>query len=190
MIDQPAPELTAESTLLCFDVESNGLHGEAFAVGAVVIKLDGTIVDEFVARCPINGPVDEWVEKNVLPPMHDFKITHKNSLELRNDFWRWFTQSKERVSYVIVDNGYPVEHRFLMQCQADDLDARYWGHAYPLLDVGSLLLSVGIKPLAVKYRLLDDQIAGEMRKHNPRFDAEVSARAAIKALRLAGRLSD
>lgn len=189
-MDQPAPELTPKSKLLCFDVESNGLHGEAFAVGAVLIQLDGKVVDEFVARCPIHGPVDEWVEKNVLPPMRDQANTHKNNRAMRDDFWAWFSRAKDQADYVVVDNGYPVEHRFLMQCQADDLDSRYWGHAYPLLDVGSLLLQAGIKPLAVKYRLVEDQLPGEVLKHNPRFDAEVSALAAIKALRQTGQIAD
>lgn len=189
-MDQPAPELKPETKLLCLDVESNGLHGEGFAVGAVVITLDGTIADEFTARCPIHGPVDEWVEKHVLPPMADFKVTHKNSRELRNDFWKWFVAAKEDADYVLVDNGYPVEARFLIQCQEDDLDERYWQHAFPMLELNSLLLQAGIKPLAVRYRLVEDELEGDILKHNPRFDAEVSARAAVKALRLNGRLAD
>lgn len=189
-MDQPAPELSKDSKILCLDVESNGLHGEGFAVGAVVLRLDGEVVDEFLARCPIHGSIDEWVEKNVLPPMQDFKVTHKNSRDLRSDFWKWFTRAKEQVDYVLVDNGYPVESRFLIQCQGDDLEARYWQHAYPMLELNSLLVAAGIKPLAVRYKLVEDELQGEVLKHNPRFDAEVSARTAAKALRLAGRLSD
>lgn len=188
--DQPAPELTSASTILCLDVESNGLHGEGFAVGAVVLRLDGTVIDEFTARCPVHGPVDEWVEKNVLPPMEAFKLTHKNSRELRADFWKWFVEAKEQVDFVLVDNGYPVEARFLIQCQEDDLDERYWQHAYPMLELNSLLLAAGIKPLAVRYRMVEDELEGEVLKHNPRFDAEVSARTAAKALRLSGRLAE
>ena len=190
MMDQSAPEITPETTILCLDVESNGLHGEGFAVGAVVIKLDGTLVDEYMARCPIHGPVDDWVEKHVLPPMQDFKITHKNSQELRSDFWKWFVEAKAKADYVLVDNGYPVEARFLIQCQEDNLDERYWQHAFPMLELNSLLLQAGIKPLAVRYKLVEEQLQGEILKHNPRFDAEVSARAAAKAINLSGRLSD
>lgn len=187
---QPLVPLTLHTKLLCFDVETNGLHGEGFAVGAVLLRLDGEVVDEFMARCPIEGEVDEWVRKHVLPPMAEFAQTHANAKELRDAFWQWFAAAKEQADYVLVDNGYPVEARFLIQCQEDDLDGRYWGHPYPLLELNSLLIQAGIKPLAVRYKLVEDQLQGEIRKHNPRFDAEVSARTAIHALRLTGRLAD
>ena len=189
MIDQPNQPITRDTKFLSLDVESNGLQGEGFAVGAVLIQADGTVLDEFLGRAPIKGELDPWVKANVLPPMQDVPEDYKSTKALRGGFWRWFTTAKEEADYVLVDNGYPVEARFLIACQEDDLDARYWGHAYPMLELNSLLLQVGVKPLAVRYKLVAEQLAGQqMLKHNPRFDAEVSARTALWALERSGQL--
>jgi hypothetical protein len=187
---QENEKLTRQTVILSLDVEANGLHGEAFAVGAVLMKLDGTIIDEFQARCPITTELDKWVQKYVLPPMKDFVQTHATAREMRDAFWQWFVAAKERADYVMVDQGYPVEARFLTTCQDDDIDARYWEHAYPQLDLASMLIQVGIKPNAVRNRLVEDQLVGDNLQHNPRWDAWVSALVAIKALERAGQLTD
>lgn len=187
--DQPAPPISKETTLLSVDVECNGLHGKAFAVGAVLVKLDGTVIDEFQARCPIEGKVDPWVTKYVLPPLKDFAETHDSSRKMRDAFWEWYKQAKQKTDYVMFDNGYPVEARFFISCQDDDIDERYWDHPFPVLELASLLIQVGIKPLAIRYKLVEDETQGHpMLQHNPRFDSWVSALAAIKALKLSGRL--
>lgn len=187
---QALPPISSETKLLSIDVESNGLHGEAFAVGAVLAQADGTLLDDFQGRCPINGEVDDWVKKNVLKAMKDFHQTHDNARAMRDAFWQWFIAAKQRADYVMTDNGYPVEARFLIQCQDDDIDNRYWDHAFPMLDLSSMLLQAGIKPLAVKQQFVAEFIKGQpILQHNPRFDAWVSALAAIKAWRLSGRLA-
>ena len=187
--DQPAPPLNRDTVLLSIDVESNGLHGKAFAVGAVLIKCDGTILDEFSARCPIRGEVDPWVQKYVLPPMVNFKSTHRSAKAMRTDFWEWFKSAKQQSDYVLFGNGYPVEARFFLDCQDDNLNERYWDHPFPVLEIGSLLMQVGIKPLAVQFRLVEDELSGQNLQHNPRWDAWVTALVAIKAFELAGRLT-
>ena len=39
--------------ILAFDVESNGLHGPAFAIGAVLLDADGTELESFYACSPL-----------------------------------------------------------------------------------------------------------------------------------------
>ncbi|HSH31594.1 MAG TPA: hypothetical protein VK963_02915 [Candidatus Saccharimonadales bacterium] len=189
-IDQPALPITLQTKLLSIDIESNGLHGKAFAIGAVVMRLDGTVIDEFSARCSIAGELDPWVEKHVLPVLGEFPQTHRSARVMRDDFWSWYKQAKDQADYMMVDNGYPVEARFLISCQDDDIDERYWDHFFPLLDLSSMLLQVGVKPLAVRYRFVADQLGDEpILQHNPRWDAWVSALAAAKALKMSGRLA-
>lgn len=183
-----APEITKKTKLLCLDVESNGLHGEAFAVGAVLIDCTGKILDEYSGRCPLKGEVDEWVQKNVLPVLRDMPEDHKTPKALRKSFWEWYKKAKEESDYVVVNNGYPVETRFLAACQDDDLEARYWDHPFPLLDLSSMLLQVNVKPLAVRHQVVEDELEGQVLQHHPRWDAWVSALVAIKALKLSGRL--
>lgn len=185
-----APDITNKTRILSIDVESNGLHGEAFAVGAVLINCTGSVIDEYSARCPIKGEVDEWVVKHVLPSLDDFPETHKTAKEMRSDFWAWYKTAKSQADYVLADNGYPVEDRFLIQCQEDDLDERYWDHPFPLMDLSSMLLQIGVKPSIERNMFVgDEQIAAaDIQKHNPRWDAWASALAMIKALKLSGRL--
>lgn len=182
-------EITKDTKILSIDVESNGLHGEAFAVGAVLIDCAGKLHDEFSARCPVSDELDPWVEKHVMPSLKDFPETHKDAKAMRDTFWKWFTGAKAEADYVLADNGYPVEDRLLIACQEDNLEERYWGHPFPLIDLSSMLLQVGVKTSIERNQFVGEEInPTEVLKHNPRWDAWVSALAMIKALRLAGRL--
>ena len=177
------PPITSKTKLLSFDVESNGLHGQAFAVAAVVVNLDGEVVDQFVGRTKIIGQVDPWVEQNVLPVITDMPITQRTSKDLRNDFWRWFERAQQEADYVLVSNGYPVEYRFLLKCQEDNLEQRYWQHPFPLLDLMSLMLQTephGERRTDIIKKLFDE---GRYSRHHPYHDALVSARAACEVFR-------
>lgn len=178
------PPLGPQTRLLSFDLEANGLHGPVFAVGAVVVGTDGTVHDKFAARCPLTGPADTWVAENVLPVLGSLPLTHNNSNELRNAFWQWYLPAEAAADYVLVSNGYPVEYRFLIQCQEDDLPARYWQHPFPILDLATIFLATGYDA-AAKTKLLNDIFqAGQMSRHHPVDDALVAALAAFRALRL------
>lgn len=155
------------------------MHGQAFAVGAAVVGYDGTVYDEFTARCPVLGELDEWTAKHVIPAVEDMTITHDSYAELREAFWRWFVPAEAKTDYVVVSNGYPVEYTFLRDCQHDDLDKRYWQHPFPILDLTSLLLQLDKKP--------PKGLSGYT-PHHPLDDAKVTALTAFKAFELAGRL--
>ena len=184
-----ADPITPKTNFLSFDVETNGLHGQAFAVGAVLMRANMEIIDEFSGRCPIEGAVDPWVEKNVLPSIADLPTKYPDGLALREAFWQWYTVVKTQADYTIVNNGYPSEARFLIACQEDDLEKRYNEHPFPLIELNSLLLQVGVKPLALKKKFVEDEIQGQPPlHHHPRWDAWVTALAAIKALKMSGQL--
>ncbi|HVS58642.1 MAG TPA: hypothetical protein VHD60_02805 [Candidatus Saccharimonadales bacterium] len=178
------PPLGPQTKLLSFDLETNGLHGDAFAIGAVVVDAQGNIVDKFVARCPIEQAIDPWVTANVLPVIADIPVTHDDQKALRHDFWEWYLKAELASDYVLVSNGYPVEYRFLLRCQEDDLETRYWQHPFPILDLTSILLATGHDPSA-KSRLIAQVIRqGKFARHHPVDDATVAALAAFKALGL------
>ena len=176
------PKLGPNTRVLSFDLETNGLHGSAFAVGAVVMDVKGTVLDEFTARCPLTHDVDPWVKDNVFPVIKGIPVTHTNQKALRHDFWQWYLVAEQKSDYVLVANGYPVEYRFLLQCQEDDLQKRYWQHPFPILDLTSILLATGHDPSA-KSKLIADIIrGGKFARHHPLDDAKVAALAAFKAL--------
>jgi hypothetical protein len=175
----------ARMKLLSFDVESNGLHGPAFAVGAVLVDATGKVTDEFQARCPLPGTVDPWVEQHVLPPMKDMAQTHANAASMRASFWKWYWAAKAKADYVLACNPYPVEARFLIACQDDNLGTRYFEHPFPLLDLGTLYVAAGVTTGTQRDTLLAEVSAGTPNlEHHPRWDAWVAALVALKLLKL------
>jgi hypothetical protein len=181
------PPLGSKTKVLCFDLETNGLHGEAFAAGAVVMDASGQIYDEFSARCKIVGQVDPWVENNVLPAIKDMPLTHKTYKDLREAFWQWYLKAEENSDYVLVSNGYPVEYRFLLKCQEENLAERYWQHPFPIIDLTSLLIQVGEE--SPKSQIIQQVIeSGNYLRHNPLDDAKMSAELAFRAFELSGRI--
>lgn len=183
------PPISVKTKLLSFDLETNGLHGNAFAVGAVVIDAKGKVHDQFTGRCRLTAKVDPWVKTNVLPAIVDMPISHANSRELREAFWHWYLQAEAKSDYVLVNNGYPVEYRFLIQCQEENLDERYWQHPFPILDLFSLLIQVGYRSTSSRNKLIAEMLKQERYSiHNPLHDAKLAALAAFKAFELSGQL--
>lgn len=185
------PPITDETKLLSFDIESNGLHGQAFAIGALIVDNSGKVFDEFIARVDVQEEIDEWVAKNVLPAMDNIHVTHGSYEDMREAFWRWFVKAQEKSDYTLVSNGYPVEYRFLLDCQQADLEERYWQHPFPIIDVTSLLLTLREFGEPSKQEILRKvQKNGNFKTHNPYDDAKVTALIACEAFKAAGRIND
>lgn len=182
------PPITNSTKILCFDLESNGLHGEVFAVGAVIMDAAGNVLDQFTGRTKINEDIDEWVRQNVLTVIDDMSMTHGSYKDLREAFWRWYLQAEPKSDYVLVSNGYPVEYRFLIKCQEENLEERYWQHPFPILDLYSLLLQSDVD-MAEKSRLRNKLLeAGSFSQHHPLHDAKMTAMLAFEAFRKTGKI--
>lgn len=176
------PRINNDTKLLCFDLETNGLHGQAFAVGGLIMDAAGNIESQYSARCPIKGELDEWVSENVIPFIEDMEQTHKDYKSFCDDFWAWFVEAQNRSDYVIVQNGYPVEYRFLLQCQEMDIESRYWDHPFPILDLTSMLVMAGYDA-EDKVRLAGQWLKETgFAKHHPLNDAHLTARMAFEIL--------
>lgn len=180
------PVLTTESKILCFDIETNNLHGQPFAIGALIVDGHGVTHDSFVARCPIVGEVDEWVEANVIPVINDISQTHGAYDDMRESFWRWYLSVEPSIDYVLVSNGYPVEYSFLLDCQKADLENRYWLHPFPILDLTSVLVARAPNTVSTFKNQLRKQLAESFsfKPHNPVDDAKITALMAFLALDL------
>lgn len=183
------PPINSQTKLMSFDIETNGLHGKAFAIGAVVMDSDGNVLNEFSARCRLTSKVDDWVKSNVLPAIVDMPITHDDYESLREAFWQWYLQAKEQSDYILVNNGYPVEYRFLLDCQEANIEERYWDHPFPILELSSMLLMTDHDSNSSKRLLkkkIDDDFGRKM--HHPVEDAKMAVLLAFEALKLAGKL--
>lgn len=169
--------------VLSFDVESNGLHGNAFAVAGVLIDSQFRITSQFVARCPIVGPVDPWVAENVLGPMASISETQADAPHMREAFWEWFLGAKAEADIIVAANPYPVEARFLIACQEDDMTGRSFDHPFPYYDLSSMLYALKITTPAARREFVAAAVGEDSGEaHNPLWDAKATALAALKVI--------
>lgn len=168
-------------SFLVFDIESVGLHGEAFAYGAVIVELPSwREVRGVLAWCSprlARGTAEdlEWVEKNcALDTYRTYPL--KSPKEVRDSFWSLWRGVFNWPTWLAADVAWPVEANFLRACVGDDLSARVWEGPYPLVDVASVRLAAGLDPLATVEREED-----ELPAHNPLADARQSARLLAEA---------
>ena len=162
--------------IFSFDAETNGLWGQAFAIGALVYDENGTEIDRFVGRCPIEGETDKWVAENVLPEMTDIPVTHQNYTELMASFAKFYLANKQDAD-VIVHMGVPVESKVLIDMHSAGLIGD-WDGPFPLHDVSGNLQQAGEDPTSVdkyvqKHNLSVGQFEGGT--HNPLYDSAAAA---------------
>ncbi len=167
---------------LVFDVESMGLHGEAFAVGYVLIRTsDGSEVWHGLRWCDaedirVGYPADrEWIAANVAPM--DLMARCVSPREVRNQF-AMAMELMPKGTLLAADVAWPVEARFLAHIIDDDPKARAWFGPYPLIDIASVRFAAGLDPLESGERR-----ENELPAHNPLSDARQSARLLLEALR-------
>lgn len=167
------------SRIFSFDAETNGLWGQAFAIGARVYDAaSGEVLAQFVGRCPLAGAVDGFVQDKVLPQMTEISESHADYGALLADFAKFYLAEK-RDADVIVHMGVPVEAKLLIDMHALGLIGD-WDGPYPLHDVAGFLAQAGEDPTSVdgyvrKHGLaLSADFAGG--SHNPLYDSEVAAR--------------
>lgn len=162
--------------IFSFDGETNGLWGQAFAIGALVYDESGAEVARFVGRCPIVGEVDSWVAENVLPKIADIAVTHTDYDSLLADFAKFYKANKEGAD-VVVHMGFIVEVKILRDLHERKLIGD-WDAPYPLYDVSGNLQAAGADPTSVdKFVAVNNLSVGEFvgGTHNPLYDSAVAA---------------
>ncbi len=168
------------------DVESVGLHGEAFAVAGGVYLENGAAQKEFCYSCPLEeakGLESDrvWVKGNV--PL--IPVTHRTTAGVRSAFWGEWQEAVAAYPEIVMaaECGWPVEARFLSACVGDDPELRMWKGPYPLHEIASFMAAAGMNPMA-KY----DRTPSEMPEHYPLGDARQSARLLSEALAKLGKV--
>ena len=170
-----------------FDVESVGLHGEAWAFGYVVVDQDGAEMECGKAACWLDnavGLIDDriWVRQHCPDAVESTTPGARppactGPAELRAAFWSAWTRWGEKGAIMVADCSWPVEARFLAACIDVDPDERRWLGPYPLHDVATARLCANLDPLATVGRLPTEEPA-----HDPLADARQSARLFLEAL--------
>lgn len=155
------------SRVFSFDAETDGLYGDVWAIGAVV--LDGKeLVAAFKGQIDSASVVDVWVREHIVPVV-DLPIYDSRS-ELLDAFWAFWIEHKTGV-LCIADFGAPVEAHLFRSCVLADLNARMWEGPYPMHELGTALLLAGIDT-DINRR----EMAGHPRliQHDPYNDALVA----------------
>lgn len=166
----PTPHL---ERLISIDAEANGLGGQAFAV-AMTLSDDTGERAHTVIRCPLLGPVDPWVARNVLPVITDIPVTvdsYDALVEMVADIHgRWMDLD----TYTIAHVPWPVEARLLLDAFPGPA---VWRGPYPLLDVASELHAHGHDPKSVDdYLRAHDVPLPDGNPHHPLYDARAAER--------------
>lgn len=162
--------------IFSWDCETNGLWGQAFAIGAVIYE-NGVEVERFYARCPIEGVVNPWVVENVLPQMADMPITHHSYKEMLKAFAEFFLENKAGAD-VIFHMGIPVEARVVLDMHDFEFIGD-WDGAYPWLDIAGCLKQAGFDCTSVDaynnahgIQVPQPEPGGT---HNPLYDSRAAA---------------
>ena len=121
--------------IFSFDAETNGLWGKAFSIAAVLKDEDDNI-KEFLGRCPIKEPINEWVEKNVLPEMESIPENYKDYESLLKAFIDFYMANKQD-AVILVHMGLPVEARLFIDAHNMGILGD-WDAPYPLVDCSAL----------------------------------------------------
>lgn len=167
-----------------FDVESIGLHGEAFAVAAQVfdhqarpLPLEGGwwhhFPRDFAAGTAKNR---KWVDENV-PDLGTHSLGTMRAI--RDFFWDSWQEEKERHPGIVMaaECAWPVEARFLCAVIDDEPLLREFAGPCPLHDIASIMLAAGMDPMAAYKR-----VTCEYPVHHPLGDVQHSAHCLAMAL--------
>lgn len=176
-------EASTEQNIFSFDAERTrlvepNLLGH-WAVGAVIMRPDHTVVEEFTGMIDPSGlRVSDFVRNEVVPYVH--LPEYKSSKDMLNAFWDfWMDYGGANGALAVADFGAPVEGTLFAAAQALDLDSREFAGPYPLHELGTRLLDAGIDPDIDRIAFAGQDV--QFTKHNPRDDAVVAAHCWFKA---------
>lgn len=180
--------------VLSFDVESLGLHGSAFSVGAVVVdESTGEEMGSVFFTCdhtklpdyPTTSERDlKWLQENVFPHLPK-EPNCDDAREMRDRFWAfyriWQARTNNKLT-VMAEWGVPVEANFLHACIMDNIKERHWEGPSPLDELATLMNVLGMDRNATYERRPD-----EMPAHVAVTDARQSARLWVQCKSILNR---
>lgn len=171
--------------IFSFDAEADGLTGDIFAIGVVVLDWEGTIVEEFSGVAESELVENTWVKENVLQHTKDLS-KYETRQQLRNAFWNFWMKYKLN-SLPLADVGVPVEANLLIKTINDDRKERAFKGPFPLYDLSAFLLTVNLDPIQIKRT--DFANRTDLVDHNPLDDALASGLCLVRLRKEFGLLN-
>jgi len=160
-----------------FDVETDGLWGSVFAIGAVVLNSRGEKQCEFGGKLKNFAPKNEWVQKNVMPRLNGFDFEDYNQLLL--NFSKFYLKWHKEGVIFVVHMGYICESLLLREMKEKGYIGE-WDAPYPLYDVSGYLDAIGEDPTSVDKYAKKLGISCEGETHNPVYDAWMTGKIFIR----------
>ena len=164
--------LPENNKYLFVDAETDGLYGKFISIAMVVADHAGNELEHIYVGLsnPEKHIKEKWVLENVLPILGKYEEydDEHSLLEAAWSFWRANAQN----SYVIADVMYPVESRLFAMCVEQDVEERIFQGPFPMLDLASMLYTVGINPLEAREKLAKPLDNGM--QHNALYDARMA----------------
>ena len=149
---------------MMIDVETDGLQGEAFAVGYVIFLPNGNTLSEDM-RWVKTELTDPWCKEHI--PCMDPAKQLENHQQLR----AWFVKRylKHKPQYVCADHIYPCESNFLALVSKEHNQI-----FYPLIDTFAVCESIKLHTDLIPFDSPRNDL--EVPRHNPLCDARQSVR--------------
>lgn len=173
--------------ILSIDAETNGLHGSAFAIGAVFAECNDDYtgvktIEAFVEMCTISKRevLDEWVAHNVLPVLEKnerYKKRHASKSKLLKSFASLYEAAKALAGQsleTIVFCGYPVETNLFKDLHDSGILGDF-DHPLPLIDIATIFSYLDFKdPVSMEknYEDITGKRFESVRAHDPLYDAQ------------------
>ena len=171
-------EVQKEKVIISIDVESNGLHGGIFAIGAVVYNEKGMEVGRFSQKHDELDLVEKWTFENVLPAIRDVESVDKWETMMMN-FGRFYKKMCGLYDVrVLWYRGYLLEgFLFRLLVELDAIDAS--DIPYLPIEVASYLEIAGYPgdKLDNYLEFKGIKIEGEGVRHHPVYDSIAAYRA-------------
>lgn len=159
-----------------FDVESIGLYGAPFAVGWSVLQessgrelASGCFALNYWKESTWFQDATRDTQKWLLANIPELPKTHDSRALMEGDFAKSWKAWERKGAIMVADCPFPVEAKFLLRAGIG---------SYPLIDVASVRMAVGLDPLETCPRL-----PHELPAHNPLNDARQSGRLLLGALK-------
>jgi hypothetical protein len=172
--------------VLSFDIESMGLYGPGWAVGATLVDYNNKEIESIFHFCDptvVDDPFKrlEWLKTNVIPHVTSNDTVSPDCSsphEVRQKFWTFWRKCAIKYGDRMQMVGYanvPVEAKFLRDCVEDGKEVkedRTFEGPFPFHELCTLMLSRGLPPNGTYPR----KFPNENPVHHPLVDARHNAR--------------
>jgi hypothetical protein len=166
----------AASKIFSFDAETDGLWGNPWAIGAVVLE-NGEEIARFSARLDPTALTDGLVRDNLFPACESMLGTHSTYKGMLHDFATFYLKYKLDAD-VIAHMGYIAEAHLLREMHANGYLGD-WDAPYPLYDLSGSLQAAGMDPTSADKALVELGLTAPVvdgGSHNPIYDSLVAGK--------------